>query len=98
MTLYALYRRAASLARAHTDANARTAALDVIVCRRVHIDRLGPWRACGARAARVTMDRGFAAAVSRSEARDRMTFDPYAAEEERRILESFAKQRAGRRQ
>jgi hypothetical protein len=99
MTIWNAYHRAAKLAQSHLLADARTAALDVITSRRVRLGNLStPWRACGARAAKLTMDRGFAAAVARIEARDRMLFDPFEAEEERRIEAVFAKRRAARLQ
>jgi hypothetical protein len=88
MTLRALYYRAATLKLAHELADARTGALDVVTTRRIltrlpdhepAASLLIPcrcstcnWRRCGARAARVTMDRGYEAVVARHEARDRM--------------------------
>jgi hypothetical protein len=88
MTIHDLYYRAATLKLAHGLANARTAALDVITSRRIinrlpehdaassltnpcHCPTCN-WRRCGARAARVTMDRGYDAVMVRYEARDRM--------------------------
>ena len=95
MTLWALYQRAAKLAHAHLLADARTAALDIITSRRVRLGNLStPWRACGSRAAKLTMDRGYKAAIARIEARDRMLFDPFAAEEERKMLAALARHRA----
>lgn len=90
MTIHTLYYRAATLKLAHELANARTAALDTITSRRV-LHRFPNhaaagltrpcrcvtcnWRRCGARAARITMDRGYDAVVARHEARDRMLAD-----------------------
>ena len=94
MTLWALYHRAAKLARAHLRADARTAALDVVDSRRIRLGNFNTaWRRAGARAAKLTMDRGYAAAVARLEARERMLFDPFAAEEERKMLAALAKYR-----
>lgn len=99
MTIHALYRRAAKLAHTHLLADARTAALDIITSRRIRLGNLSTsWRACGQRAAKLTMDRGFAAAVARLEARERMLFDPFAAEEERKIREGMERRRAARLQ
>lgn len=99
MTIWALYQRAAKLAHAHLLADARTAALDTITSRRVRLGNLStPWRACGARAAKLTMDLGYLAAVARLEARDRMVFDPFAAEEERKIQETLTRHRTTRLQ
>jgi hypothetical protein len=99
VTIWGAYHRAAILAESHLIADARAAAIDIATARRARLSTPSTdWRSCGPRAARVTMDRGFAAAVARIEARDRMLFDPYAAEEERRITAIFAKKLATRRQ
>jgi hypothetical protein len=89
VTLHALYYRAATLRLAHELGDARTVALDDITSRRIvtRLPNHDPtasltnpcrcttcnWRRAGARAARVTMDRGYDAVVARLEARDRMT-------------------------
>jgi hypothetical protein len=99
MTIWDAYRCAARLAQSHLVADARAAAIDSATARRARLSTPSvDWRSCGPRAARVTMDRGFAAAVARIEARDRMLFDPFAAEEERKITAIFAKRRAARLQ
>lgn len=88
MTLRQLYRRAASLKLAHEVANARTDALDTITSRRVQRGtEHNEWRKAGSRAGRVTMDRGFDAAVARLEARERMSMDrPWRFEQPARAL------------
>lgn len=88
------YRRAAVLTHAYRAANGRMRDLDVIVSRRVRMGRPveepgRSRRACGARAARVTMDRECAAMSGRLEARNKAWFD---AEEDkaRTPLEALA--------
>jgi hypothetical protein len=98
MTIWGLYHRAAVLAHSHLAADARVAAIDIITARHARLGTPGEWKSCGSRAARMTMDRGFAAAVARCEAHDRMMFDPFAAEEERRIMAMFERKRVARLQ
>ena len=99
MTIWGAYHRAAKLAQSHLVADARVAAIDIATARRARLSTPSTdWRSCGPRAARVTMDRGFAAAIARIEARDRMLFDPFAAEEERKIREGMERRRVARLQ
>lgn len=90
MTLRALYRRAAFLARAHLAADSRAHAIDIINARRLRIGSfVTAWTACGDRAGLVTRQRGYDAAIARDEARDRMLFDPYEERQAQRVAEQI---------
>jgi len=89
------YHLAAALGHMYLAADRRTYGLDIITCRRVRLGdcsrRAEDWRKCGARAARVTMDRGFAAAEARLDAQRRMLFDPDEERQRRERSEAIAR-------